>query len=240
MAIDFSRRNELAELMDSDETDFDTFRACLVDLAKVNNLTLAYRPTLHFFEELAGSGRLPDDRGISVIDVGSGYGDMLRVIDRWAMRRGIKVDLTGVDRNPWSARAAAAATARGRSIRYVTADVFGYQPSRGVDIVISSLFAHHLDETALVRFVSWMEQTAGIGWFVNDLRRHPISFHLFRLASRALRLHRFVKHDGPVSIARAFDAADWRRALDAAEIPTAAAKVDRVFPFRLCVSRFKS
>src|SRR5215469_1909391 len=78
--VDFSRRSTLAELMDSDETDFATFRACLVDLAKVNQLTLAYRPTMQFFRRLAAAGRLPRDRAVSVLDVGSGFGDMLRKI----------------------------------------------------------------------------------------------------------------------------------------------------------------
>src|SRR5580692_5063829 len=80
-AIDFSRRNALTELMDSDATDFATFRDCLVDLAKVNRLTLAYRPTMRFFADLAKAGRLPRDRNVSVVDVGSGFGDMLRKID---------------------------------------------------------------------------------------------------------------------------------------------------------------
>ena len=239
MSPDFSRRSDLTELMDSDETDFATFRDCLVDLAKVNTLTLAYRPTLQFFDRLAKSGRLPKDRVAIILDIGSGFGDMLRVVDRWAKRRGVKVDLTGVDRNPWSARAAMEAPGRGRAIRFVTADVFDFQPPRGVDIVISSLFAHHLDEAALVRFVSWMEMNAEIGWFVNDLHRHPLPFHLFRAFSRTMRFHQFVQHDGPVSIARAFNAADWRRTLAAAGLPAAAPEVRHVFPFRLCVSRVK-
>jgi hypothetical protein len=240
MTPDFSRRSDLTELMDSDETDFATFRACLVDLARVNTLTLAYRPTLQFFDRLAKSQSLPSDRVVVVVDAGSGFGDMLRVIDRWAKRRGVKVDLTGVDRNPWSARAAIEATDRKRAIRFVTANVFDYRPPpRGIDVIISSLFAHHLDEVSLVRFVSWMEATAEVGWFVNDLHRHPVPFHLFRAFSRAMRFHRFVQHDGPISIARAFDAADWRRVLESAGVAAAAAQVRRVFPFRLCVSRLK-
>jgi SAM-dependent methyltransferase len=239
MTLDLSRRSDLAELMDSDETDFATFRDCLVDLARVNTLTLAFRSTLQFFDRLAKTGRLPRDRAAIIVDVGSGFGDTLRVIDHWAKRRGIQVDLTGVDRNPWSTRAATEATGRDRAIRFVTADVFGFQPPRGVDIIISSLFAHHLDEDALARFVSWMETNAEVGWFVNDLHRHPLPFHLFRVFSRAMRIHRFVQHDGPVSIARAFDTADWRRTFAAAGIPAAAVKVQRVFPFRLCVSRVR-
>jgi SAM-dependent methyltransferase len=237
--IDFSRRNDLSELMDSDETDFETFRGCLVDLSRVNQLTFAYRPTLRFFETLARCGRLPRDRTITIVDVGSGYGDMLRKIDGWAQGRGLSVDLTGIDLNPWSARAAEQATAAGRPIRFVTANIFDYQPARPVDIVISSLLTHHLDNASLIRFIAWMEATAAIGWFVNDLHRKAIPYHLFGFASRALRFHEFVQHDGPISIARAFDASDWRRVIDAAHLPPAAAGISRVFPYRLCVTRLR-
>ena len=109
-AVDFSRRSTLSELMDSDTTDFETFRDCLVDLAKVNALTFAYRPTLRFLDGLADTGRLSLERPVTILDAGSGYGDMLRKVSRWAKRRGIPAALTGIDLNPWSARAAKAAT----------------------------------------------------------------------------------------------------------------------------------
>ena len=238
-ALDFSQRSSLTELMDSDETDFATFRDCLVDLAKVNTLTLAYRPTLRFFADLDRAGRLPRDRPISVVDCGSGYGDMLRKLDRWAARRGLRFDLVGVDLNPWSARTAAEATKPDRPIRYVTANLFDYRPPAPVDIVISSLFTHHLDDAALVRFVAWMEANSAIGWFINDLHRHPLPYHVFRATARALRFHHFVQHDGPISIMRAFVAADWRRICDSAGLPPGAAQVRWRFPFRLCVARVK-
>jgi hypothetical protein len=80
---DFSHRAYTPEMMDG-EVDYDTFRGCLVDLAKVNIVTFAYRPTLAFLERLRREGRWPDDRPLTILDVGSGHGDMLRKIDRWA------------------------------------------------------------------------------------------------------------------------------------------------------------
>jgi SAM-dependent methyltransferase len=221
------------------ETDYATFRACLVDLARINRLTFASWPTLRFFAHLMRSGRLPRDRAISVVDVGSGFGDMLRVIDRWTARRGLRFELTGLDLNPWSARAAAEVTAPDRPIRYVTANALGYQPAAPIDIVISSIFTHHLDDASLVRFVAWMEATAGIAWFVNDLYRHPLPYHLLRTSAWALRFHYFVQHDGPISITRAFVKADWERTLAAAGVAPGEVGVRHRFPFRLCVTRVK-
>jgi SAM-dependent methyltransferase len=227
----------MSELMDSGTIDADTFRDYLIDLAWVNHLTLAYRPTLAFLDRVARSGRLPRDRPLVIVDVGSGYGDMLRKVDRWAARRGIDVELIGLDLNPWSARAAAEATPKGRPIRWVTADIFDVRLDQRADIVMSALFTHHLDQASLVRFVAWMEANAATAWFVNDLHRHPLPYHAFGVLARALRVHGFVQHDGVISIARAFNTGDWQLILAQAGVPSNAANVRWYFPFRICVER---
>jgi SAM-dependent methyltransferase len=236
---DFSHRTLTPELMDTEACDYETFRACLVDLATVNRLTMAYRPTLAFFDRLARGGLLPRGRALRVLDVGAGYGDMLRVLDRWARRRGLALELVGADLNPFAARAATEATGPDRPIRWLTADALalGETPP---DVVISSLFAHHLDDDELVRFLAWSEANARIGWLVNDLHRHWFAYYGFALLSRVMGWHRFVRHDGPVSIARAFEARDWRRLLAAARIPPGAARIVWRFPFRLCVERVRT
>jgi SAM-dependent methyltransferase len=236
---DFSRRSTAPELMDDASADFETFRDCLVDLARVNRLTLAYRPTLGFLEGLRRAGRLPRGRALRILDAGSGYGDTLRQVARWAARHKVAVALEGVDLSPWSARAAREATPAPLPITWQTADVLRYRPEAPVDLVISSLFTHHLEDAALLRFLHWMEETAGLGWFINDLQRHPLPYHFFTRASRLLRMHRFVQHDGPVSIARGFVPADWQRLLAEAGIAPSAAVVSRWTPFRLCVARLK-
>jgi len=117
----FSTRADLSEWMDTEDCGFEEFRACLRDLERVNALTFTYRPTIAFFERLEKTGLLPKDRPLVVVDVGSGYGGMLRRVGRWAEQRRIPVSLTGVDLNPWSAAAAAEATPPGQTIAWVTA-----------------------------------------------------------------------------------------------------------------------
>ena len=234
--MDLSKRSTMTELMDTESVSFEEFRACLVDLASVNVLTLAHGPTLAFLDRVADAG-LPVDRPLEIVDVGSGYGDLLRKIDVWARKRGIAVSLTGVDLNPWSARAAAAATLPGRPIKWVTADAFAYEPPSGIDVVVSSLFTHHLSDRLVARFLAWMDESARIGWFVNDLHRHPLPYHFFRHWARLAHWHRFVQHDGPVSIARAFDEADWRRLLGDAGVDSNTVEIRWRFPFRVTVGK---
>jgi SAM-dependent methyltransferase len=239
-SVDFGRRATADELMDTEQVPFEDFRACLEDLARVNQLTLAYGPTLAFFERLRARG-WPEDGPLRVVDVGSGYGDQLRRVRDWAAARGLRVELTGVALNPWSRRAAVEATkgAGAEGIDWVTADAFAYQPEGGIDVIISSLFTHHLGDEALVRFLSWMERTATRAWFVNDLHRHPVPYHFFRQWAKLAGWHRFVQHDGPLSIARAFSRDDWQRLLDEAGVDRDAVEIAWAVPFRWSLSRFK-
>ena len=236
---DFSKRGTAPELMDTEATTFEDFRACLEELVQVNGVFFPYRPTMSFLNRLRKSGRLDTGKAISIVDIGSGYGDMLRHIDRWAEKHRIKVDLQGVDMNPWSARASQEVTAPGRPIRWISQDLFDYKPDGGIDIVISSLFTHHLPDPLLVRFVAWMEEHARIGWYVNDLQRHAIPYYSLKSGFWLTRRHRFVQHDGPVSVANAFKRDDWQRTLAAAGLPPDAASIEGWLPFRLCVARVK-
>ena len=239
--LERSRRVLVPELMDTEVVSFEDFRACLRDLSKANVLSLGYRPTLTFLESLRRAGRLPQGRPVRILDVGSGYGDTLRHVSRWATQHGVPVTLLGVDLNPWSAQAAREATPADMNIEWVTANVFDYvKTAEPADVILSALFTHHLDDEELVRFVAWMEENAGTAWFVNDLHRAHVAHGFFRGVSTAMRWHRFVRHDGPVSIARAFRHRDWKRTLRLAHVAPGAAKLQWFFPYRLCVQRVRA
>lgn len=233
---DFSRRSTTPEWMDA-PCGYETFRGCLQDLARANAVTLTHRPTLAFLDGLRRRGVIAPGKTVHIVDVGSGYGDLLRAIDRWSQPWGLTLSLTGVDLNPWSAKAASEATDADRPIGWSTTDVFDYdQPC---DLVLSSLFTHHLTDDEIVRFVRWMEGRARLGWFINDLHRHPLSYYGFGLLAGLMRWHPFVRHDGPVSIARAFTVHEWRDLLSRSGMAQRAAEVKRRFPFRICVSRVR-
>ena len=183
------------------------------DIAKVNRLTGAYRPTIQWLDRVVDSTSI--SRAWRFVAVGCGYGDMLRRIERWAKRRGVAVELIGVDLNGDALRAAREASA-GSKVEWIVGDAY----SCGVeaDVVISSLLTHHLAETEIVRFLAWMERTARVGWFVNDLHRQAVPYYFFRAVATLMGWHRFVQNDGPVSIRRSFVPEDWRRMLGAAGV----------------------
>jgi len=176
---------------------------------------------------------------VRILDVGCGYGDTLRQIEAWAREHKIRVLLTGCDLNPDTVAIAAEATPKTSAIEWVAADVFRYQSTGPIDVVVSSLFTHHLVESDVVHFLRWMEEQARVGWFINDLSRAQIPYHLFKAFSKLAGLHPFVQHDGPVSIARAFVPNDWRNMCAAAGLPANEIVIQRFTPARLCVERKK-
>ncbi len=237
MGRSFAERSHETELMDTESVSFEDYRACLRDLATVNALTLTHRPVLAWLDRATRS--LSPNERVTVLDVGYGYGDLLRKIHAWSRRKGRTADLVGVDLNPMSEPIAQAATPRDVPIAYRTGNVFDYIPERPIDFVISSQTTHHMSNGELATFIRWMEQVTARGWYIADLHRHPVPFHVFGALARVARWHRFVQHDGPVSIARSFQKEDWEKILHAAGLSPGAAEIRWHVPFRLCVSRLK-
>lgn len=241
-ARDFERRVQPAEMPEwmDEPCSTEVLRGCLRNLEVMNRITLAYRPTLSILERVRrrhGTGEL------HIVDVGSGYGDMLRVIWRWARRRGVRVRLTGIDMNGQTEAIAREATrAAGLpegAITWRSGDAMSEAAVQEPDVVLSSLVTHHMSDAEVVRFLRWMERSARAGWIVNDLERQMMPARGFGLLARVLRWHPFLHHDGPVSFRRAFRVGDWEAMLRQAEVPRGAALVVKRFPARLCVERLR-
>ncbi len=228
--MDAAVRSSAIEWMDTQPVGMADYRACLEDMSAANRLTLGYRPTLAYFDRATRGW--PPGRSFSVLDVGFGYGDMLRRLRRWADERRFRVELSGVDLHPWSAGIAAAVTPAGMAIRYETGDAFAL-PKLRYDFIICSLMTHHLSDAQLVTFLGWLDSSAVRGWFINDLHRHAVPYYLFAALAALAGWHRFVRHDGPVSIARGFRKEDWQVLLDRAGVSAA---ISWHMPYRLCVA----
>ena len=219
--------------MDAPDLDPAVYEKVLHDLARVNRWTFTAWPTIAFLNRAIG-----DARHFSLLDVGFGDGDILRAIARWARRRGISAQLVGVDLNEKSLAAARHATPSDLRIDYRAGDYLD-QPEP-FDFIISSQVTHHMTDAQLMTFLRHMEAKARRGWLICDLHRHGFAYWGFPLLARLLFVHRIVREDGRLSIARSFRPAEWRALLAEAGIPAEAVRIVRRFPFRLCVERVRA
>ena len=220
--------------MDGDQVTQAEFAACVADLAKVNTVTMARAPTLRFVDQALTE--MPTGTVPTILDVGFGAGDMLRSIRAMLRRKRRKARLIGIDLNWRSEAIARALDGSDTGIEWRTGDAFALPPDEAPDLVISSLVTHHMDDAEIIRFLSWMEMTARRGWFVNDLHRHALAWYGFSAMAAVARWHPFVRHDGPLSIARSFRRDDWQDMLARAGVAQHASVRWR-FPFRYCVER---
>jgi SAM-dependent methyltransferase len=245
--LDFTRRAQLEEEMDR-PCGYEELRGALRHLAWVNRLTRAHRPVMRWVEQVANSispkhptsENPPTPHPLKIVDVGCGYGDMLRRIERWATRRNIAVELIGVDVNANAVRAAREASPASSRIAWVHGDVFACAEADGADLVTATGMMHHLPEAEIVRLLEWMERTARIGWLIVDLHRKPVPYRVFDLMTRIGWWHPFIRPDGLASIRRSFLAEDWQRLCAAAGLDAGAVSIREHRPARLIVERMRA
>jgi len=98
------------------------------------------------------------------------------------------------------------------------------------DVVMASLFFHHLSDDQCVRVLANMWRVSRALVLVNDLHRHPLAYFSIRVLAPRFSNSVMVRNDGPVSVLRAFKPAEL---LQFARRTGIAARVHRSFPFRL-------
>jgi ubiquinone/menaquinone biosynthesis C-methylase UbiE len=148
-----------------------------------------------------------------VVDVGGGRGDLARRLVRAVRRGGGRVRVVLVDRDEQSLALAAADGRACPDVARVCADATALPFRDGrVDVVMTSLVIHHLSPDGAVACLEGMRRAARLGVVVNDLLRTRLSWLLVVFATRLLACHPVARHDGPLSVRRAY-APDELRAL---------------------------
>ncbi len=223
------------EEMDAVELAPARYARVLADLSRINALTLAARPTLGFLDRVAARG--VGTRPWRILDVGFGSGDMLARINRWGSKRGVALDLVGVDLNPKSAPVAEARL--GGRAQLITGDYRDLE-GQGWDIILSSLVTHHMSAVQRTEFLRFMDAESARGWLVNDLHRQRLPFAGYPLLAALAWVDPIVRRDGQLSVGRSFRRAEWQAMLaDALPDSAAEARIFRSFPYRLCVERIR-
>ena len=236
MKRDLARRSAESEWLDDADMDPAELELVLRDLARFNGAMFGHRSVIAWLRRATKDA--PNDRPMTLVDVGCGYGDLLRAIRRWSRQRGLPLKLIGIDLSRETVRIARAATNDADQIEYRVEDVFEHQVDEPIDFVVSSLLTHHLSDAMIVKFLRWMEATARKGWLIYDLQRHAVPYFFIGLMGKLTSLHRTVIHDGRISVARSLTRAEWRRDILAAGIACDAVQL-RWFLFRFLIGRLR-
>jgi len=232
----FRQRSLELEHIDKGDYTPEEYESCLVELRRVNRWlgdTSALRRTALAEFERVGA------REFSLLDVGAGSGELLRVVARWARGRGAGARLVGVELNERSARSILEESSGLAEIASVRADALRLPfDDDAFDYCICSLFTHHFRDEGVVAVLREMARVARRRIYVIDLHRHALAYFLYTTAGRLLLHSRLLHEDGALSILRSFAPAELQRLGEQAGL--SGVKVERRFPYRLVLSGSKA
>jgi hypothetical protein len=196
------RDADAVELMDS-PASFDELAGSLHAITRLNRFFGGSRLTLRHVRALLDG--LPDERPVTVLDVGAGAADIPVALVRWARGAGRRIRVFALDHGSAALRYARAHVAGYPEITLLRGDALALPVRPGsVDVVISALTLHHLPPEEAVRYFSEIDAAARLGWVVNDLVRGRAAHRLVWLATRLFSRSAMARHDGPLSVLRSY------------------------------------
>lgn len=192
------------ETLDDPRAEPAAVRRTLADIARLNSLfggTWAVVEALEpFFRRASNGPRAARNVRWTLLDVGTGSGDVARAAVAAARRRGIDLRPVGIE---WNRTAAEAARAGG--LAAILADGSALPVRAGaVDVIVASQVLHHLPRAVAVSWISSFERLARRAVVLADLRRSRVAMAGVWLASFPLRMSGVTRHDAVVSLRRGY------------------------------------
>jgi SAM-dependent methyltransferase len=189
-------RRRGVEILDLPDVSPEIVTRSLADVARANallgGLNAAITEVEDALDDLAGS--------VTLLDVGTGLGDIPCRARTIAKERGIQLSTFGLDAAPELTRACKRAVDA-----CVCADARHLPFADGsVDIVMCSQVLHHFGDVDALELLREMNRVARTRVIVSDLRRSWIAAAGLWLLSFPLRFHAVSRHDGVVSVLRGF------------------------------------
>lgn len=195
--MSFRYRSTATELLDQDNIPFPHIARNMKELNTINTWLGGHAITVKGFQKLAAG-----KTGLDVCEIGCGGGDNLVAIANYTGGKN-RIKLIGIDiKEECIAYASNNNALQGAEL--ITSDYRDVEFRKKPDIIFSSLFCHHFSEQQLVEQLRWMKNNCSVGFFINDLHRHPLAYYSIQAITQLFSSSYLVKHDAPLSVLRGF------------------------------------
>lgn len=258
--IDYKNRSSQKEILDQKNIPFADIALNMKELEWINShlgghsitiggfrkLLNGYKTILEVGGEDNANGELPllvcppnaNKKSISVCEIGCGGGDNLNALHKFCIKKNIAANFIGIDINE-ECVVFAKENSLIKKAEFIVSDYKKVSfENEKPDIIFSSLFCHHFTDDELIEMIKWMRENSKIGFFINDLHRHPVAYHFIKAATRIFSKSYLVKNDAPVSVLRGFKKNEWKNILGKANIKNYSIKWK--WAFRFLVVAFNS
>jgi ubiquinone/menaquinone biosynthesis C-methylase UbiE len=228
----FKQRSHRLEHIDTGNYTADEYEDCIGELQLVNRwMGDAHSLKATLLREIEAQRLL----NFSILDLGAGSGELLRVAATWAKQTHRQMRAVGLELNERMAESILEESERFDEISSVRGDALKLPfADAEFDYVISSLFTHHLLDEQVVQVLGEMSRVAKRRIFVIDLHRHPVAYLLYTTLGKIVLHNRLLRHDGALSILRSFKRDELLALAQRAGLRDV--YVERHFPFRLVLS----
>lgn len=200
--IDTTNRSNKTEIMDDFTMKGELMRDTLDKLGSINKWLGGNRITLDGIEALLkGQSK---DKIYTIIDLGCGHGDILRLVADFGRKKGYNFKLIGIDANQDAVDYANELSTEFPELSFEKIDIFSEQfQALDFDIALTTLFLHHFKNDEIVSLLANLSKHANLGIVVNDLQRSKIAYGLFKILGLTISNYMIVQ-DGLTSILRSF------------------------------------
>ena len=234
---DLSKRNRLPEWMDQPDIDPTLHLKALQGLARLNyfsnSVSLLWKP----LRKLALANPHPHD--FSVLDVATGSGDIPLALSQRTQQAGIKIKFSVTDKSSFALNLVREKAMQSNlPIQCFETDALEGPPFPTHDVIICSLFMHHLDNDEAIILMKRMAKAARVAILINDLERSWLNWNMVWIASHLLTRSPVVHMDGPRSVAGAFNQAEMLELAKQAGLM--GATIETRWPCRFLLSWSKS
>src|ERR1043165_1324754 len=232
---DLSRRGLEPELMDDPSLDPAEHRRALAGLARLN-WAGASAGTL--WKSIGPLVQTPAHAGLTILDIATGSGDVPLALARRARKSGLSLTLSGCDISETAlAEASRRAKQDGTAFTTFQLDAIQHEIPGEYDVVMCSLFTHHLEESQVVDLLYRMKAAARKMVLVNDLHRSPSSYRLATAAANVLGRSRVVRVDAAKSVRAAFTVPEFEELVERAGLAGATVEATWLSRFLMTWSR---